>query len=158
MQKDTKMHQYTASVRWERQGVPFTDRKYPRAHVWRFDGGIEVPGSSSPLVVREPLSDPRAVDPEEALVASASSCHMLFFLDFASRNGLVVDSYQDEAVASMGTDGTGKVYVAKIELKPKVEFEGRTPSDNELAELHHRSHEACFIANSLKSEVTVTPA
>jgi organic hydroperoxide reductase OsmC/OhrA len=151
------MHQYTATVRWERKGVPFTDRKYSRAHVWRFDGGIEVPGSSSPLVVREPLSEPHAIDPEEALVASASSCHMLFFLDFASRAGLVVDSYQDDAIATMGTAADGKVYVATIELKPHIAFSGNPPSPDDLAALHHRSHEACYIANSLRSEVTVTP-
>jgi organic hydroperoxide reductase OsmC/OhrA len=151
------MHRYGAVVRWERQGAAFTDRKYSRAHVWRFDGGIEVPASSSPLVVRVPLSEEKAVDPEEALVASAASCHMLFFLDFAARAGFLVDAYQDNAVATMGQDGDGREFVATIELRPEISFApmGKMPSAAELAELHSRSHHACYIANSLKSEVTV---
>lgn len=101
------MHEHTAQIRWERKDAVFTDRRYSRAHLWRFDGGAEVFASSSPLVVREPLSDPRGVDPEEALIASLSSCHMLFFLDFASHAGFAVDLYVDDAVGGMGKDEEG---------------------------------------------------
>ncbi|HMA49174.1 MAG TPA: OsmC family protein [Magnetospirillaceae bacterium] len=150
------MHEYTAQVRWERKDAIFTDRRYSRAHLWRFDGGAEVLGSSSPLVVREPLSDPRGVDPEEAFIASLASCHMLFFLDFASRAGFTVDSYIDDAAGGMGKDEEGKEYVEWVELRPVVTFSGdKRPSAEELAELHHRSHDVCFIARSVKSKVTV---
>jgi len=150
------MHEYTAQVRWTRQDAVFTDRRYSRAHVWRFDGGAEVPASSSPLVVREPLSDPKGVDPEEAFIASLSSCHMLFFLDFASRAGFTVDSYVDDAVGAMGKDEEGKDYVEAVELRPVIAFLGdKRPSAEELADLHHRSHDVCFIARSVKTKVTV---
>src|ERR1700745_2603041 len=101
-------HQYTATVLWTRGDAPFTDRAYSRGHVWRFDGGVEVPGSSSPLSVKLPLSRADAVDPEEALVASVSSCHMLFFLDFAAKSGFVVDKYEDAAVGVMTKNEHGK--------------------------------------------------
>ena len=150
------MHEYTAQVVWERKDAVFTDRRYSRAHVWRFDGGAEVPASSSPLVVREPLSDPKGVDPEEAFIAALSSCHMLFFLDFASRAGFAVDRYDDRAVGVMGKDSEGKDYVESVELRPHVTFAGdRRPSAEELAGLHHRSHDVCFIARSVKTKVTV---
>ena len=150
------MHEYTAQVVWERKDAVFTDRRYSRAHVWHFDGGAEVPASSSPLVVREPLSDPKGVDPEEAFIASLSSCHMLFFLDFAARAGFQVDRYDDQAVGVMGKDQEGMDYVATVELRPRITFAGeKQPSTEELAELHHRSHEVCFIARSVKTKVTV---
>jgi organic hydroperoxide reductase OsmC/OhrA len=150
------MHEYTAQVRWERKDAVFTDRRYSRAHLWHFDGGADVFASSSPLVVREPLSDPRGVDPEEAFIASLSSCHMLFFLDFASRAGFTVDLYVDDAVGAMGKDEAGKEYVEAVELRPVITFSGdKRPSAEEIADLHHRSHDVCFIARSVKSKVTV---
>lgn len=150
------MHQHTARVSWARRDAVFSDHRYSRAHSWRFDGGAEVPASSSPLVVREPMSDPRGVDPEEAFVAALSSCHMLFFLDFASRAGFIVESYVDDAVGTMGKDEEGKEYVAAVELRPVIAFSGdKRPSAEELADLHHRSHDVCFIARSVKTEVTV---
>jgi len=150
------MHQYTARVSWDRKDAVFTDRRYSRAHFWSFDGGQEILASSSPLVVREPLSDPRGVDPEEAFIASLSSCHMLFFLDFASRAGFTVDSYVDDAIGVMGKDEEGKDYVASVELRPVIRFSGdKQPGAEELADLHHRSHDVCFIARSVKTRVTV---
>ena len=150
------MHDHTAQVIWERKDAVFTDRRYSRAHVWRFDGGAEVPASSSPLVVREPLSDPKGIDPEEAFIAALSSCHMLFFLDFASRAGFAVDRYDDRAVGAMGKDADGKDYVESVELRPQVTFAGdKRPSAEELAGLHHRAHDVCFIARSVKTKVTV---
>lgn len=150
------MHRHTAQVRWERNDAVFTDRRYSRAHLWRFDGGAEVPASSSPLVVREPLSDPKGVDPEEAFIAALSSCHMLFFLDFASRAGFTVESYVDDAVGGMGKDEEGKEYVEWVELRPVIAFAGdKRPSAEEIAELHHRSHDVCFIARSVKTRVGV---
>ena len=149
-------HEYKATVRWARAGAAFTDQKYSRAHVWAFDGGVEVPASSSPLSVRLPYSREDAVDPEEAFVAALSSCHMLFFLTFAAKAGFVVDSYEDRACGIMEKNSQGKLFVAKVTLDPQIAFSGaRRPSPDEIAKLHHRSHEECFIANSVKSEVVV---
>jgi organic hydroperoxide reductase OsmC/OhrA len=151
------MSEYTATVSWQRLGAVFTDQKYSRAHQWRFDGGLTVPGSSSPHVVRVPYSDPSAVDPEEAFVASLSSCHMLFFLSFAAKQGFVVDSYEDAAVGVMAKNAAGKTAMTVVTLRPKAVFSGRQPTSQELHELHHRSHEECFIASSVKTDVRCEP-
>ena len=152
------MSTYTATVVWTRPAdAGFTDNKYSRAHEWRFDGGTVVPGSSSPHVVRVPLSDPTAVDPEEAFVASLSSCHMLFFLSLAAKQGFVVDSYEDAAVGVMAKNEAGKMAMTVVTLRPKAVFSGREPSAEQLAELHHRSHDECFIASSVKTDVRCEP-
>jgi organic hydroperoxide reductase OsmC/OhrA len=150
------MSEHTATITWRRDGAPFTDRKYSRAHRWAFDGGLEVPGSSSPHNVRVPLSDPAAVDPEEAFVASLSSCHMLWFLDIAARRGFVVDSYEDAAVGVLGKDAAGKLAMTTVTLRPVVTFAGeRRPTEAELDAMHHEAHEVCFIASSVKTDVRV---
>src|SRR6266481_2687869 len=118
------MSTYTAIIRWERGDQPFTDNRYSRAHRWLFDGGVEVPASSSPHVVPLPLSVAAAVDPEEAFVASLSSCHMLWFLSLAARRGLVVDGYHDEAVGVMSKDASGKPAITRVTLRPEVHFAG----------------------------------
>jgi organic hydroperoxide reductase OsmC/OhrA len=152
-------HEYRATVRWERGGAAFTDGRYSRAHTWAFDGGLEVPASSSPLSVRLPWSREDAVDPEEALVAAVSSCHMLFFLGFAAKAGFMVDSYEDRPVGIMEKNAKGKLFVSKITLDPRIAFSGgRRPSPQEIADLHHRSHEECYIANSVLAEVVVAGA
>jgi organic hydroperoxide reductase OsmC/OhrA len=152
------MHLYTAEVRWERGEQPFTDNRYSRAHRWRFDGGAEVRGSSSPLSVPAPLSDPAAVDPEEAFVASISSCHMLWFLGLAAKAKFRVDSYTDRAEGVMEKNAEGKVAVTRVTLRPTVVFSGeRIASRDELAHLHHEAHDRCFIANSVKTEIRCEP-
>ena len=152
------MSEYTATVSWQRQeGAVFTDQKYSRAHQWRFDGGAVVAGSSSPHVVRLPFSDPSAVDPEEAFVASLSSCHMLFFLSLAAAKGLVIDSYEDQALGVMAKNEAGRTAMTVVTLRPKVVFAGRQPTAAELSDLHHRSHEECFIASSVKTDVRCEP-
>lgn len=150
-------HRYTATVRWQRDGATFTDRRYNRAHAWSFDGGIEVKASASPLVVRAPFSEANAVDPEEALVASVSSCHMLFFLDYAAQAGYVVDDYEDVATGTLGKTEAGKEYVKTIVLAPRVQFSGAAPTSEEIAALHERAHHDCYIANSVITEITVSP-
>jgi organic hydroperoxide reductase OsmC/OhrA len=154
---DVSGHQYTATVRWTRGAdEAFSDRRYSRAHTWVFDGGIEVAASASPLIVRAPFSDSHAVDPEEAFVASVSSCHMLFFLDYAAQAKFVVDRYEDTATATMGKNEDGHDFVATITLNPQICFSGSTqPTPEQLAVLHHRAHEDCYIANSIRTEVTV---
>jgi organic hydroperoxide reductase OsmC/OhrA len=150
-------HEYRATVRWTREdGAAFTDGRYSRGHLWRFDGGLEVPASSAPSSVPLPFSRPEAVDPEEAFVASLSSCHMLFFLHLAAKDGLVVDAYEDEAVGVMTRNERGKLFVSRVTLDPRIEFSGpKRPSPDQIADLHHRSHEECFIANSVRTEVVM---
>ncbi|HZF16426.1 MAG TPA: OsmC family protein [Steroidobacteraceae bacterium] len=150
------MSTYTATVSWSRPaGAPFKDNKYSRAHEWRFDGGAVVPASSSPKVVPLPLSNPAGVDPEEALVASLSSCHMLFFLFFAAKAGFVIDKYEDDAIGEMGKNPKGLMAMLKVRLRPAIAWVERTPSAAELDDLHHKAHEACYIANSVTAEITI---
>ena len=148
------MATYKAIIDWKAKG-DFAANRYGRAHEWRFDGGAVVPASSSPHVVPAPLSDPAGVDPEEALIASVSSCHMLWFLSLAQAAGFVVEGYRDEAEGRMGKDDRGKVAVTKIILYPEITFDGRAPSAGELDRLHHDAHDKCFIANSLRTEILV---
>lgn len=150
------MKQFEAQVAWQRAGQPFLDGRYSRAHDWQFDGGLQLRASSSPLSVPLPMSDPAALDPEEALVAAASSCHMLFFLSLAAQRGLVVDSYLDRAVGRLDRIDGGALAMTRIELRPAIVFGGeRQPSGEELDALHHEAHARCYIANSLKSAVVV---
>jgi organic hydroperoxide reductase OsmC/OhrA len=151
------MSNYTATIRWRRKGEgDFTKGQYSRAHEWIFDGGAVVPASPSPHIVPAPWSDVRGVDPEEAFIASLSSCHMLFFVDFARRAGFVVDDYVDEAEGVLGKLPDGKMAMTRVFLRPRVEFSGeKQPSDADIADLHDRAHEACFIANSVTTEVRV---
>lgn len=152
-------HEYRATVTWRRDGSVFTDQRYSRGHTWSFDGGIMVPGSSSPLSVRLPYSVAEAIDPEEALVAALSSCHMLTFLYVAAKQGFVVDEYVDNGVGEMTKNENGKFWVSKVTLAPAITFSGeKRPSSKELDELHHLAHEECYIANSVKSEVVVQGA
>lgn len=146
---------YTATIRWKRGDDVFTDNKYSRAHEVSFDAPLTIPASSSPHVVREPMSRADAVDPEEMLVASLSSCHMLSFLWVAYKAGFVVDSYEDTAEGVMSKNDAGKMWVSKTTLRPKIGWGERKPSADELATLHHHAHEECFIANSYRGEVVI---
>ena len=152
------MTTYTATVRWTRDpGTDFTKGQYSRAHEWAFDGGAVVPASPSPHVVPAPWSDQAGVDPEEAFVASLSSCHMLFFVDFARRAGFVVDEYVDEAEGVLKKRADGKMAMTRVTLRPRVTWGGDPPDEATIAGLHHRAHEECFIANSVTADVTVAP-
>lgn len=148
------MGTYTATIVWQDDGQ-FASGRYSRGHEIRFDGGAVVRGSSSPHVVPLPFSDPAGVDPEEALVASVSACHMLWFLNLAQEAGLEVASYADEAEGVMGRVGRGKMAVTRIALRPRIRFAGAEPSAEQIERLHHEAHERCFIANSLKTEIVV---
>ncbi len=151
------MSHYTAETIWERgdaSRADFVASRYSRRHVLRFDGGIDVPGSASPSVVPLPYSDPAALDPEEAFVSSLSSCHMLWFLSLAAKQGFCVDRYADAATGVMKKNDAGRVAMTLVTLHPQVEFSGdRLPSRAEVEHLHHLAHEECFIANSVKTEV-----
>ena len=150
------MAHYNATLTWKRGEQVFADGKYSRAHEIAFDGGVTLPASSSPHVVRVPLSREDAVDPEEMLVASLSSCHMLTFLDLARRAGFVVDSYVDAAEGVMGKDERGRIALTHVTLNPKIAWSGeKRPSAADLDDLHHKSHELCYIANSFRGEVKI---
>lgn len=149
------MHLHHAKVEWNLKGQDFLGNKYSRGHQWVFDGGTSIEASSSPQVVPVPLSIEAAVDPEEALVAAAASCHMLWFLSLAAKQKWVVKSYCDQATGIMDKNEDGQFAICRIELRPKIEFESAGPSNDQLHELHHEAHEKCFIANSLKSEIVV---
>jgi len=152
------MAQYTAQVLWLRNDQDFIGHRYSRRHLLRFDGGIEVAGSSSPHVVPLPMSDAAAIDPEEAFVASLSSCHMLWFLSIAAKRKYCVDRYFDAAVGTMGRNADGKLAMLVVTLKPEVGFSGgRIPTREQVEQMHHEAHEACFIANSVKTEVRHEP-
>ncbi len=152
-------HEYTATVTWQRAAdAKFTDNRYSRGHEWRFDGGTVVPASSSPAVVPLPMSNAAAVDPEEAFVASLSSCHMLFFLFHAAKRGFVVEAYEDAAAGTMGKNAEGRVAMLRVVLRPRVTWSGdRRPSAGELDAMHHQSHVDCYVANSVKCGVSVEP-
>ena len=148
---------HEATVSWKRgNSENFLDQKYSRVHDWTFDGGAVVRASASPHVVPLPHSDPAAVDPEEAFVASLSSCHMLFFLSFAARAGYLVEEYTDRAEGVLGRNDGGKLAMTSVTLRPRVRFGGdREPPHEELVELHHSSHEACFLASSVNAVIGV---
>lgn len=152
------MADYRMELEWTRNGAVFTDNRYSRRHRWLFDGGAEVPASSSPHVVPLPYSDAAAVDPEEAFVASLSSCHMLWFLSVAAKQGLVVESYRDKPVGIMSKDLSGNLAMTCVTIHPEVRFAGeRMPTNEQLLALHHEAHGRCFIANSVKTDVRIEP-
>lgn len=151
------MSKYFARISWKSDAPDlFVKNRYSRGHVWEFDEGVTVAASSSPHSVRLPFSVEAAVDPEEALVAAASSCHMLTFLWLAGRDGFRIDSYTDAAVGEMTTDENGSQWISLITLDPQIEWAGdKLPTAIEIAELHHNAHKQCYIANSIKAEIVV---
>jgi organic hydroperoxide reductase OsmC/OhrA len=149
---------YSARILWSRGDQVFTDRRYSRAHRLQFDGGADIAGSSSPQVVPLPYSDAAAIDPEEMFVAALSSCHMLWFLDLACRAGWCVDAYDDAVAGVMAKDGEGRLAMTQVTLRPAVAFAGEAqPDAAEVSRLHRAAHAACFIANSVRTQVSVEP-
>jgi organic hydroperoxide reductase OsmC/OhrA len=147
------MSEHKVTVRWERGGAEFSYKKYPRDHTWSFDCGQRITATAAPAY----LGNPAHVDPEEAFVASLSSCHMLTFLAIACKQKFVLESYEDEAVGHMEENPEGKLAITRVELRPKIKWGGdRTPSAEELDKMHRAAHEHCFIANSVTTKVTVS--
>ncbi len=150
------MSEHKAIISWKRTSPDFLKGKYSREHTWQFDGGFTMPASPSPSVVPEPYSNPAHVDPEEAFVASISSCHMLTFLHLAARQGFQVDSYEDEAVGTMTKNEKGVPWIGLVTLNPRIVYSGaRSPTPAEEERLHHLAHEQCYIANSVRTEIVV---
>lgn len=153
---DKLMANHKAMIHWERKDADFLKGRYSREHTWTFDGGFSMPASSSPSVVPVPWSNPAHVDPEEAFVASISSCHMLTFLYLAAKQGFQIDRYNDEAIGEMAKNENGAPWVALVKLNPRITYAGqKTPTPAEEEQLHHQSHQQCFIANSVKTEIRV---
>jgi organic hydroperoxide reductase OsmC/OhrA len=148
------MSEHHATIEWSRGTPDFAYETYNRDHDWAFDAGITVRASAAPAY----KGNERCVDPEEAFVASLSSCHMLTFLAVACKRRYVVDDYRDEAVGILEKDAEGRLAITRATLRPRVTFGGeRTPNPEELRQLHEQAHHACFIANSVKTEVVVEP-
>ena len=146
------MSKHLASLRWNRNGKPFTYEGYSRDHEWIFDGGQRLTGSAAEAF----LGSPEGVDPEEALVVALSSCHMLTLLAIAAKKGWTVESYDDDAEGTLGKNDAGKLSLTRVTLRPRIIFaEGKTPDAEALQRLHHQAHENCFIANSVKTEVVI---
>lgn len=149
------MSHYKATINWKRDGEAFTDNQYSRKHSWIFDDELEVPATASPHIVPEQYTNSKAVDPEEAFVASLSSCHMLWFLSLAASNGYIVNDYKDTADGTLEKSREHKLAMTKVTLQPVVTFDkDSSPSPQEFEELHHKAHVKCFIANSVKTEIT----
>lgn len=158
LSKGKTVGDYRASIEWNRAGEDFADNRYSRGHFWRFDGGIDVPASSSPQVIPLPMSVEAAVDPEEAFVASLASCHMLWFLALAQKQGWVVDHYRDGAVGTLAMNAGRKMAMTQVTLRPRVSFAGSSPPDDAtVIALHHRAHEQCYIANSVTTQIVCEP-
>ena len=150
------MSEHKAVVSWKNSGPDFLKGQFSREHAWTFDGGATVPASAAPSAVPAPYSNPACVDPEEAFVASLSSCHMLTFLYVAFKQGFQIESYDDEAVGVLEKNAQGVMWVSKVTLKPVIVYGGdKLPSPAEEEKLHHSAHQYCFIANSVKTEVVV---
>ena len=149
------MSTYRATVDWRREG-DFAARRYSRVHTVSFDGGLVVPGTAGPANVNPRYSREGAMDPEQAFVAALSACHMLWFLDITARAGFLVDAYRDEAEGTLAEGPSGRQMMTRVVLRPQVSFTGdHRPTPEELADLHHKAHEECFIANSVTSEVVI---
>jgi organic hydroperoxide reductase OsmC/OhrA len=152
------MSTHHASVDWRLGGGDFLGRKYSREHTLSFAGGLSVPGSPTPAVVPAPWSRVDALDPEAAFTGALAACHMLWFLDLASRAGFIVRAYRDAAEGTLARNGQGKMAMTRVVLRPRIEFAGeKLPTAAQIAGLHHAAHEACFIANSVTTEVVVEP-
>lgn len=151
------MAQHLASVCWSRRDEGFLQSKFSRDHTWTFDGGLSVPATAAPAVVPPPWTDPAAIDPEEAFVAALASCHLLTFLHVASRSGFTVDRYEDHATGRMAKNEKGIPWVAEVILRPQVTWSGNPPTAAQENELHHKAHGWCYIANSVKTVVTIEP-
>ena len=148
---------YTARITWQKQpGEEFEQGRYSRVHHWEFDGGMKIAASSSPAIVPLPMSDESLIDPEEAFLASLSSCHMLFFLSIAAKKELIVEKYEDNVVGMMGKNEEGKIAMLRVNLNPVVIFSGtEKPSKETIRQIHELAHDSCFIASSVKTEIEI---
>ena len=150
------MSEHVVTICWANSQEIFTDNRYSREHTWKFDGGVEIPASASPHVVPAPYSNATCVDPEEAFVASLSSCHMLWFLSIAAKKKFIVENYTDRAIGIIDKNEDGKLAITTVRLCPKVTFIGDDlPTEQQIEKMHDEAHHSCFLANSVKTHITV---
>lgn len=145
------MSQHRADIHWNRTTKGFSYPEYSRDHTWSFPGGIELAASAAPVY----LGTDSRIDPEQAFVASVASCHMLTFLAICARKGIVVNDYADEAVGYLEKNRAGQLAITHVELSPVIAFEGPAPDDEAMAQLHRQAHDQCFIANSIRTSVSL---
>lgn len=146
------MSEHVAEIEWSRGDAEFTYEAYPRDHRWTFDGSTYVEASAAP----DYRGTPSRVDPEEAFVAAVASCHMLTFLAIAARKRRTVESYRDRAIGHMEKNDEGRLAITRVVLRPEIRFAaGSEPDEKTLTSMHHSAHDHCFIANSIRTEVTV---
>ena len=148
---------YRAQIVWTRRDASFLKSRYSREHELRFGDGLVVPASAAPASLPPGIVNTRAsVDPEQALVAAVSSCHMLFALAFFSKAGFIVERYEDNAVGLMGKNERGRYFIESITLSPDIVFSGdKRPTAEDIAAIHHQSHDHCYIANSVRADVAI---
>ncbi|MDZ7757875.1 OsmC family protein [Rhodohalobacter sp.] len=152
------MAHYTVTIEWKRDGAKFLDHKYQRSHTWTFENGLTLKAAASSHIVGDSFTDPSAIDPEEAFTASVASCHMLWFLSIAAGRGFVVNKYSDHSEGVLEKNGEGKLAITRIYIKPVVSFEAdNAPGREDFLKLHQEAHRKCFIANSIKSEIEISP-
>lgn len=147
------MSEHTASIRWARDGQPFDYEHFPRDHQIRFERGQTLKGSAAPAF----FGSADGVDPEELLVAALSNCHMITLLAIASKKGWTVDTYEDDAVGILEKNADGRMAVTRVTLRPRIAFADKVLEPSELQRLHESAHRNCFIATSVKTQVTVEP-
>ncbi|HEV7782243.1 MAG TPA: OsmC family protein [Chitinophagaceae bacterium] len=147
---------YSAIITWQKQeDEQFEKGRYSRVHQWSFDGGMTIAASSSPSVVPLPMSDASLIDPEEAFLASLSSCHMLFFLSIAAKKRIIVERYKDHITGMMGPDSEGKMAMLNATLDPVIIFSGDQPSTETIRGIHELAHQSCYIASSVKTKIEI---
>ena len=145
------MSEYRASIAWQRGDRAFDYESYSRDHTWAFDGQPAIDASAAP----EFRGSAGRLDPEQALVAAAASCHMLTFLAIAARRRIVIDGYEDDVVGTMEENEEGRLAVTRIILRPRITFAGEPPAPEVLAKMHEQAHDNCFIANSVRTRIEI---
>ena len=143
------------TVHWSSQADSFSEGRYSRDHIWHSKKGWRIEASSSPDIVPIPYSNPTMIDPEEAFLASVSSCHMLWFIDLARRAGFRATDYVDHATGQMTSDSDGQCWISEISLAPRIIWVGPAPNRAKVEQLHAEAHQKCFIANSVKTAISI---
>ena len=146
------MSKHCTTLEWKRESEDFSYQSYNRKHYWTFDSGVTIPASAASSF----LGDSDYINPEEAFVAALTSCHMVTFLTVAAKKRFVVDRYNDTAVGLLEKNVKGRIALTQVTLRPIIVFgEEQKPSKAELQNMHDIAHRQCFIANSVKTKVTI---
>ncbi len=148
------MSEHKVKISWQNKGTDFTYSAYDRTHTWEFEGGKTIQASAAP----EYMGKIDFINPEEALVASLSSCHMMTFLFVCSKKKIIVETYEDQSIAILAKNSTNKMAITEVYLRPKISFRGENQPTREMIDLlHEKAHEECFIANSVLTKIIIEP-